>query len=193
MDRGAIPQEFRDRVDAGGARRSHREPAPDPSARARSRRRPVPLRSRIEPIFLEKREGHTRCYVCHAESNNSLRLEKLSSGSASWTEEQSRKNFETVSMLVVPGDLTASRLLIHPLAPEAGGDLFHSDLGSSPFSWKSAKDTRAATSVTPRAIIRCAWKSSPPAARHGPRSNPARISRPCRCWWCPAISPRAGS
>jgi hypothetical protein len=96
------------------------------------------FKSRVEPIFLEKREGHTRCYVCHAESNNSLRLEKLSSGSASWTEEQSRKNFETVSMLVVPGDLTASRLLIHPLAPEAGGDLFHS--GGRQFASKDDPD-----------------------------------------------------
>ena len=84
------------------------------------------FKSKIEPIFLKKREGHTRCYVCHEESNNAFRLEKLSAGATFWTEEQSRKNFDTVSALVVPGDPTNSRLLLQPLAPEAGGNTFHS-------------------------------------------------------------------
>ena len=62
------------------------------------------FKAKVEPIFLKKREGHTRCYVCHEESNNAFRLEKLQAGAAFWTEEQSRKNFDTVSTLVVPGD-----------------------------------------------------------------------------------------
>ena len=81
---------------------------------------------RVEPIFLEKRPGHTRCYVCHAESNNAFRLEKLAPGATFWSEEQSRENFEMVSTLVIPGDPATSPLLLHPLAPEAGGDIFHS-------------------------------------------------------------------
>jgi len=39
---------------------------------------------------------------------------------------QSRRNFEVVSILVNPGDPDTSRLLLHPLAPEGGGDVFHS-------------------------------------------------------------------
>ena len=35
------------------------------------------FKARVEPIFLEKRMSHTRCYVCHAESNNAFRLERL--------------------------------------------------------------------------------------------------------------------
>ena len=81
---------------------------------------------RVEPIFLERRLGHTRCYVCHAESNNAFRLEKLAPGATFWNAEQSRRNFETISTLVNPGDPDTSRLLLHPLAPEAGGDIFHS-------------------------------------------------------------------
>ncbi|HZR62348.1 MAG TPA: hypothetical protein VFA80_15490 [Xanthobacteraceae bacterium] len=96
------------------------------------------FKNRVEPIFLQKREGHTRCYVCHKESNNALRLEKLPAGATSWTEEQSRKNFAVVSALAVPGDLAASRLLLHPLAPEAGGDLFHS--GGRQFASKDDPD-----------------------------------------------------
>jgi hypothetical protein len=84
------------------------------------------FKTRVQPIFLEKRAGHTRCYVCHAESNNAFRLERLSPGAASWSEEQSHRNFETVSRLVTPGDPASSRLLQQPLAPEAGGNVFHS-------------------------------------------------------------------
>jgi len=84
------------------------------------------FKARVEPIFLEKRAGHVRCYVCHAESNNAFRLQRLSPGAATWNEEQSRRNFEAVSRLVNPGDPATSRLLQQPLAPEAGGNAFHS-------------------------------------------------------------------
>jgi hypothetical protein len=85
------------------------------------------FKNSVEPIFLKKRAGHTRCYVCHAErSNNAFRLEKLSAGAKSWSEAQSRRNFEMASRLVVPGKPEASLLLLHPLAPEAGGSAYHS-------------------------------------------------------------------
>src|SRR6186997_114738 len=82
-------------------------------------------KSRVEPIFLKKKMGHTRCVVCHSESNNFLKLEPLSPAKT-WTDEQSRRNFEAVSKLVNPGEPMVSRLLMHPLAPEGGGDVFHS-------------------------------------------------------------------
>src|ERR1700752_3586839 len=91
-----------------------------------------------DPIFLKKREAHPRCYVCHDQANNGLRLEALSPGATFWSDEQSRKNFATASALVVPGDLADSRLLLHPLAPEAGGDLFHS--GGRQFASKDDPD-----------------------------------------------------
>jgi len=96
------------------------------------------FKTKVEPIFLKKREGHTRCYVCHEESNNAFRLEKLSAGAGFWTEEQSRKNFDIVCALVVPGDPANSRLLLQPLAPEAGGNTFHS--GGRQFASKNDPD-----------------------------------------------------
>jgi hypothetical protein len=84
------------------------------------------FKARVQPVFLQKRDGHTRCYVCHAESNNAFRLERLSPGARTWTEEQSRRNFEMASILVNPSDPATSRLLQQPLAPEAGGNVFHS-------------------------------------------------------------------
>jgi hypothetical protein len=96
------------------------------------------FKAKVEPIFLERREGHVRCYVCHSEGNNALHLEKLSAGATFWNDEQSRKNFTAASSLVMPNDPAASRLLIHPLAPEAGGDLFHS--GGRQFETKDDPD-----------------------------------------------------
>ena len=96
------------------------------------------FKAKVEPIFLKKREGHTRCYVCHEESNNAFRLKKLPAGASFWTGEQSRKNFDTVSALVVPGDPANSRLLLQPLAPEAGGNTFHS--GGRQFASKNDPD-----------------------------------------------------
>jgi hypothetical protein len=93
------------------------------------------FKSRVEPVFLTKRPDHARCYVCHVESNNTFRLERLSPEAHAWTDEQSRRNFETVSILVNPGDSDTSRLLLHPLAPESGGDVFHS--GGRQFPSKS--------------------------------------------------------
>ncbi|HKW39515.1 MAG TPA: hypothetical protein VJO54_17075 [Burkholderiales bacterium] len=97
------------------------------------------FKSRVEPIFLAKRAGHVRCVVCHSErSNNGFKLEKLSPGAKSWSEEQSRRNFEVVSRLVAPGDPAKSLLLLHPLAPEAGGDAYHT--GGRQFATKDDPD-----------------------------------------------------
>jgi hypothetical protein len=84
------------------------------------------FKNRVEPVFLTKRPDHARCYVCHVESNNAFHLVRLSPEAHAWTEEQSRRNFETLSLLVNPGDPDTSRLLLHPLAPEGGGDVYHS-------------------------------------------------------------------
>jgi hypothetical protein len=83
------------------------------------------FKTKIEPIFLAKRPGHARCISCHSINQVTLHLVPLSPGSATWNEEESRKNFELVQRVAIPGDLQ-SPLLIHALAEEAGGDFFHS-------------------------------------------------------------------
>ena len=83
------------------------------------------FKTQVEPIFAKKRwPDHARCYVCHEVSRHGggpLTLERLSAGASSWTEEQSRTNFQTVSKLVTPGNPLQSLLLLMPLAPEVGG------------------------------------------------------------------------
>lgn len=83
------------------------------------------FRSEVQPIFVEKRPGFTRCVVCHAGEGRVGFLEPLLPNATTWNEEQSRLNFEAVSQLVMPGDPLTSRLLMHPLEPDAGGDEFH--------------------------------------------------------------------
>jgi hypothetical protein len=84
------------------------------------------FKAKIEPIFLKKRPGHTRCIVCHAGANNAMRLTPLGPGATAFTEEQSKTNFETVSQIVVPGKPMESHFLLHPLDPHAGGGMYHS-------------------------------------------------------------------
>jgi hypothetical protein len=84
------------------------------------------FKERVEPIFLTKRPTHARCYVCHEGATHPFRLVKLSPGETSWNEEESQRNFKVVSQLVNPDDPMDSMILRHPLAPEAGGDAFHS-------------------------------------------------------------------
>jgi hypothetical protein len=81
------------------------------------------FKTKVQPIFLAKRPGHARCVSCHA-SGTPLRLQPLAKGSATWSEEDSRKNFEAVAR-VAAGSLR-SMLLRHALAEQAGGDFYHS-------------------------------------------------------------------
>jgi hypothetical protein len=104
------------------------------------------FKAKVEPVFLTKRTGRARCVACHsrAGNNTAFRLQPLAPGSTSWSEEQSRKNFESTKVLVVPGNVEKSRLLIHPLAEDAGGDFFHTggkqfDSQNSP-EWQVLKE-----------------------------------------------------
>jgi hypothetical protein len=82
------------------------------------------FKTRVQPIFLAKRPGHARCIACHG-SGTPLRLQPIAAGSKTWSDEESRKNFEAVRRVVMPGNAN-SRLLIHPLDEKAGGDFYHS-------------------------------------------------------------------
>jgi YVTN family beta-propeller protein len=82
------------------------------------------FKTKIQPIFTTKRVGHARCVSCHA-SGTPMRLQPLPPGSATWGEEESRKNFDVIRARVVAGNPLKSKLLTHPLAQQAGGDPGH--------------------------------------------------------------------
>jgi hypothetical protein len=82
------------------------------------------FKTKVESVFLTKREGHTRCVVCHTQNNAPFHLVPLPAGSKMWTDEQSRQNFELIKRVAIPGSMD-SPLIHHPLAQEAGGDPHH--------------------------------------------------------------------
>jgi len=82
------------------------------------------FKTEVQPIFAKKRPGHARCVACHGQATT-LRLQPLPAGRTTWTEEESRKNFQAIQRVVAPGNLK-SRLLLHPLEEKAGGDFYHS-------------------------------------------------------------------
>lgn len=83
------------------------------------------FKTRVQPILTSPRKGNARCTACHSRGGGNSYLEGLSPGSTTYTEEQSRRNFERVQRLVVPGEPLKSLLLINPLAEEAGGSHWH--------------------------------------------------------------------
>jgi DNA-binding beta-propeller fold protein YncE len=80
------------------------------------------FKQNVAPIFLKHRGEHARCYSCHQNGQAPHYLQQLPEGQAFWTDDQLHRIYNNVSLLVVPGKPTLSKLLIHPLAPESGGD-----------------------------------------------------------------------
>lgn len=83
------------------------------------------FKSKVQPILAAKRQGMTRCVVCHSKFPPTGFHMERPGPEGKWTEEQSRQNFQQVSRRVVPGVPEKSRLLLHPLRFEAGGTPFH--------------------------------------------------------------------
>jgi hypothetical protein len=82
------------------------------------------FRTCVQRIFLDKRPGKMECVNCHSSGTRNFARE-IPDGRAFWNEEESRANFGVVRRYVEPGYPLRSRLLTHPLHPDAGGDHFH--------------------------------------------------------------------
>jgi len=121
---------------AGPLRQANGQPVSSSSAASASLNYEF-FKTKVEPIFLAKRAGHTRCVACHTINNAPLHLVPLSPGSTTWNEEQSRQNFELVQRVAAPG-LLESPLLKHPLDEKAGGDARHG--GGQQFASKNDPD-----------------------------------------------------
>ena len=100
------------------------------------------FKTKVQPIFLAKRAGHARCVACHGQGTT-LRLQPIAPGSTTWSDEESRKNFDAVLRVVRPGS-AESRLLVHPLDEKAGGDFYHSGgkhwSSQSDPEWRTLRD-----------------------------------------------------
>jgi hypothetical protein len=83
------------------------------------------FKNRVQPILINARKGNARCTACHSHGGGNSYLEPLAPGSATYTEDQTRRNFERVSRLVVPGQPLKSILLTNPLDEAVGGSHWH--------------------------------------------------------------------
>ena len=100
-------------------------PKPAPAAAASTLDYEV-FRTKVQPILLAPRKGNARCSACHSiTGGGNSYLEPLPPGSATYTDEQTRRNFERIARLVTPGEPLKSLLLTNPLAEEAGGSEWH--------------------------------------------------------------------
>ncbi len=82
------------------------------------------FKTRVQPILLAKREGHTRCVACHSKGTP-MRFSPLSPGATTWNEAESRRNFQVIAARVVPHNLNQCKLLLHPLLADGGGTFYH--------------------------------------------------------------------
>ena len=89
----------------------------------------------VQPIFLAPSEGGIPCSECHGGGAMGF-AGPIGDGRTFWNEEESRLNFEVAMRLIEPGEPTWSRLLMHPLAYEGGGDYTHNGVRR----WRSMDD-----------------------------------------------------
>ena len=84
------------------------------------------FKTKVQPILLAPRKGNARCSACHSiTGGGNSYLEPLPPGSTTYTDEQTRRNFERVARLVTPGEPLKSLLLTNPLDHQAGGSEWH--------------------------------------------------------------------
>src|SRR5437762_14281788 len=58
------------------------------------------FKTKVQPIFLATRDGHTRCVSCHCNCTP-MRVQALSSCASTWNYQQSRRPFLAVQPRVI--------------------------------------------------------------------------------------------
>jgi len=82
------------------------------------------FRNCVQRVFLTTTPGALACVECHAGGAMGF-AGPIGEGRDFWNEEESRRNFRVAMRLIEPGEPTRSRLLMHPLAYDGGGDYTH--------------------------------------------------------------------
>jgi hypothetical protein len=92
------------------------------------------FRACVQPIFASPREGHIRCSNCH--SSGFIGFAPVAQSGSTWSDEEARRAFQTISRLIIPGNPEQSRFLLKPLHPDGGGSYTH----NGPRRWQSRDD-----------------------------------------------------
>jgi hypothetical protein len=121
-------------------------------------------RNTVERLFMTDRGGTVggmaACVMCHTWQTRPMRFSlETPATDAGWTVEQSRKNFEIVTKLVNTKEPETSRLLLKPLATQAGG---FTHTGGTYWTSRDHPEYQA--------LLK--WISSLPAGRYVPAPEP---------------------
>jgi hypothetical protein len=90
----------------------------------------------VQQVFVTATPGALPCIECHGGGGAMGFAGSLGEGRDFYDEEESRRNLRVAMRLIEPGEPTRSRLLMHPLAYEGGGDYTH----NGPRRWRSMDD-----------------------------------------------------
>jgi hypothetical protein len=92
------------------------------------------FRTCVQPVFANPREGHIRCSNCHAAGL--IGFAPVPQDGKSWSDQEARRAFSTITRLVIPGNPEQSRFLLKPLHPDGGGSYTH----NGPRRWQTRGD-----------------------------------------------------
>ena len=77
------------------------------------------FRACVQPVFANPREGHIKCSNCHAEGI--IGFAPVPENGSTWSEQEAKRAFSTITRLILPGNPEQSRFLLKPLHPDGGG------------------------------------------------------------------------
>jgi hypothetical protein len=92
------------------------------------------FRSCVQPVFANPREGHIRCSNCHA--GGLLGFAPPPQNGKTWSDEEAKRAFQSISRLIIPGNPEQSRFMLKPLHPDGGGSYAHNGVRR----WQSRDD-----------------------------------------------------
>jgi hypothetical protein len=92
------------------------------------------FRSCVQRVFANPREGHIQCSNCH--SGGLIGFAPVPQSGTSWSDQEAKRAFQTITRLIIPGNPEQSRFLLKPLHPDGGGSYTH----NGPRRWQSRDD-----------------------------------------------------
>jgi hypothetical protein len=92
------------------------------------------FRACVQPVFANPREGHIKCSNCH--SAGLIGFAPVPQNGTTWSDQEARRAFTTITRLILPGNPEQSRFLLKPLHPDGGGSYTH----NGPRRWQSRED-----------------------------------------------------
>ena len=92
------------------------------------------FQSCVQQVFATPREGHIKCSNCHA--GGLVGFAPPPQNGKSWSDEEAKRAYQSLSRLIIPGNPEQSRFLLKPLHPDGGGTYTH----NGPRRWQSRDD-----------------------------------------------------